>query len=229
MNLIITTNKISTKKLINKNKFIEYYSDDNYEEYISNNLDNMKIIIIKNQSDFYDNILYFIDKYNPNKIFLIGFCSSTNCYYKIGDILIPSELSVLNGHPTTWDSRKKLPSIKINKSIISKLKMFAEIASIDLYINKNVTIRNEINSSAYKSWIHKNYLATSIDSNIFTIAETLQKINIPIITLLSINKTYNTSRQVPILNFLKIFKKNTEPSENISKFLETYSLFEKKI
>ena len=61
MNLIITTNKISTKKLINKNKFIEYYSDDNYEEYISNNLDNMKIIIIKNQSDFYDNILYFID------------------------------------------------------------------------------------------------------------------------------------------------------------------------
>ena len=37
--------------------------------------------------------------------------------------------------------------------------MFAEIASIDLYINKNVTIRNEINSLGYKSWIHKNYLA----------------------------------------------------------------------
>ncbi len=226
MNLIITTNKISTKNLINKNKFIEYYSDDNYEEYISNNLNNMKIIIIKNLSDFYDNILYLIDKYNPTKIFLTGFCSSTNSFYKIGDIVIPSELSLLIGDPTTWDSRKKLPSIKINKSIISKLKMFAEIAAIDLYINKNVTIRNEINALGYKSWIQKNYLANSIDSNIFTIAETLQKINTPIITLLSINKTYNANQKNSILNLFKL-SKNIEPGENISKFFQTYSLYEK--
>ena len=226
MNLIITTNKISTKNLINKNKFIEYYSDDNYEEYISNNLNNMKIIIIKNLSDLYDNILYLIDKYNPTKIFLTGFCSSINSFYKIGDIVIPSELSLLIGDPTTWDSRKKLPSIKINKSIISKLKMFAEIAAIDLYINKNVTLRNEINALGYKSWIHKNYLANSIDSNIFTIAETMQKINTPIITLLSINKTYNANQKNSILNLFKL-SKNIEPGENISKFFQTYSLYEK--
>jgi len=232
MNLIITTDKITTKTLIKTNKFVEYFTDSNYEEHISNNLNNIKIIIIKNTSDFYENISYFIEKYNPAKIFLTGFCSSTNNFYKIGDIVIPSELAQLIGNPTTWDSRKKLPSIIMNKLIISKLKMFAEIASLNLYINKNITIRNEINASAYKSWIHKNYLATTIDSNIYMTFEMLEKINIPIITLLSVNKTYNNNQQnknklISKLNFLKVFKKNQEPSESISKFLETYSQFEK--
>ena len=232
MNLIITTDKITTKTLIKTNKFVEYFTDSNYEEYISNKLNNIKIIIIKNTSEFYDNISYFIEKYNPVKIFLTGFCSSTNNFYKIGDIVIPYELSQLIGNPTTWDSRKKLPTLTINKIIISKLKMFAEIASLNLYINKNITIRNEINASAYKSWINKNYLATTIDSNIYMTFEMLQKVNIPIITLLSVNKTHNNnkhSKNKPIskLNFLKAFKKNQEPSENISKFLETYSQFEK--
>ena len=123
MNLIITTDKITTKTLIKTNKFVEYFTDSNYEEYISNKLNNIKIIIIKNTSEFYDNISYFIEKYNPVKIFLTGFCSSTNNFYKIGDIVIPYELSQLIGNPTTWDSRKKLPTLTINKIIISKLKM----------------------------------------------------------------------------------------------------------
>jgi hypothetical protein len=227
MNLIITTNKIVTKTLINKNKFVEYYSDANYEEYISNKLVNMKIIIIKNEDDFYDNVAYFIDKYNPTKIFLAGFCTATNNFYKNGDIIIPSELCVLMGSPTTWDSKKKLPSIKANKSIISKLKIFAEIASLDLYINKNITIKNQINAKAYKRWIHKNYLASSIDTNIYTVAEMLQKVNIPIVTILSVNKTYNNNKQSSKFGLFKLLSKDLGPSETISKFLETYSLSEK--
>ena len=79
------------------------------------------------------------------------------------------------------------------------------IVAIMLFTSHSVNVTNDDKFKERGNIYDRNgsLLATSIDSNIFTIAETLQKINIPIITLLSINKTYNTSRQVPILNFLK--------------------------
>ena len=42
MNLIISTNKIVINNLIKNNKFFEYFSDNNYDEYISNKIENIK-------------------------------------------------------------------------------------------------------------------------------------------------------------------------------------------
>jgi len=227
MNLIICTNKTVTINLIKNNKFFEYFSDDNYQEYISNKLENIKIIIIKNQNEFNNIISYNVNKYNPERIFLASFCTATNDFYKIGDIIIPSRISMLNGDPTTWNSKKKLPSLEINKTFISKLKMFGELASIDLYINKHVTLKNILSAIAYKSWIFKNFKASTIDNEIFILTEMLEKIKIPFVILLSIEKTYSYKKKYFGKEFWKRINKDSISSENISKFLEIYSSFNK--
>lgn len=227
MNLIISTNKIVINNLIKNNKFFEYFSDNNYDEYISNKIENIKIIIIKNQYEFNNVISYHVNKYNPKKIFLASFCSSTNDFYEIGDIIIPSHVSMLNGDPTTWDSKKKLPSLEINKSFISSLKMFAELASIDLYISKHVTLKSKLNSTAYKSWIYKNYDAASIDNQIFIFTEMLEKIQLPFALLLSVQKAYDYKKKFLELKILKRINKNSVFRENISQFLEIYSSYNK--